>query len=167
MCEICSKLTTNSPERHHWRRSGVSLLLTLNRFYTLSRCFHLTLKKKIAAEEKCIYGWLWTYFKHCCIIFDFEYAFFPCGEWMGVTLKCIHWPSRYLLKVNNGNTRTTSATALLSLLLSLNRFYTLICCFHCWLWTSKCWLGSIVWFFGVIFYFAVFLFLMKETKIKM
>ena len=45
MCEICSKLTIKTPERRHWRRSGVfivnfeqisnivvvSLLLTLNK----------------------------------------------------------------------------------------------------------------------------------------
>ena len=30
-----------------------------------------------------------------------------------------------------------------SLLLILNKFYTLFWCFHCWLWTSKCWLGKI------------------------
>ena len=32
MSEICSKLTIKTPERHHWRRSNVSLLLTLNYF---------------------------------------------------------------------------------------------------------------------------------------
>ena len=33
---------------------------------------------------------------------------------------------------------------LVSLLLTCNRFYTLFCCFHCWLWTSKCQLGCMV-----------------------
>ena len=27
---------------------------------------------------------------------------------------------------------------LVSLLLTLNRFYSVFCCFHCWLWISKC-----------------------------
>ena len=31
---------------------------------------------------------------------------------------------------------------LMSLLLTLNRFHTLLCCFYCWLWTSKCRLGK-------------------------
>ena len=33
-CEICSKLTINTPERRHWSHL-VSLLLTLNIFHTL------------------------------------------------------------------------------------------------------------------------------------
>ena len=31
---------------------------------------------------------------------------------------------------------------LVLLLLTLNRFHTLFWCFHCWLWTNKCRLGS-------------------------
>ena len=38
MCEICSKLTITTPERPHWRCSGV-LLLTSNIFHTLLWCF--------------------------------------------------------------------------------------------------------------------------------
>ena len=34
LCEICSMLTTNTPELRHWRHSGV-LLLTLSRIQTL------------------------------------------------------------------------------------------------------------------------------------
>ena len=30
---------------------------------------------------------------------------------------------------------------LVSLLLTMNRFHTLLWCFHCWLWTNKCWVG--------------------------
>ena len=26
MCEICSKLTIETPEQHHWRRSGVFIV---------------------------------------------------------------------------------------------------------------------------------------------
>ena len=37
-CEICSKLTIKTPERHQWRHL-VSLLLTLNIFYNLFYCF--------------------------------------------------------------------------------------------------------------------------------
>ena len=39
--------------------------------------------------------------------------------------------------VNNIDTRTT---LLVSLLLILNRFHTLLWCFNCWLWTCKYWL---------------------------
>ena len=28
---------------------------------------------------------------------------------------------------------------LTSLLFTSSRFHTLFCCFHCWLWTTKCW----------------------------
>ena len=43
ICEICSKLTMNTPEWHHWRRSGV-LIVSLNRFHTLSWCVHWWLR---------------------------------------------------------------------------------------------------------------------------
>ena len=59
----------------------------------------------------------------------------------------------YLFKVNSGNTRRkceicskltiinhqndVNDVILLSLLLTLNKFDTLFCCFHCWLRTSK------------------------------
>ena len=36
---------------------------------------------------------------------------------------------------------------LVSLLLFLNRFHTLPCCFHCWLWISKCWQGPLPHFY--------------------
>ena len=45
-----------------------------------------------------------------------------------------------LFKVNNKDNKTTSMT----LVLTLNRFYTLLGCFHCWLfWTSKYRLANI------------------------
>ena len=55
----------------------------------------------------------------------------------------------YLFKVNNRNTRTmceicsklTIKTPIKSLLLTLNRFHSFLCCFYCWLWTSACQLG--------------------------
>ena len=42
-----------------------------------------------------------------------------------------------LFKFNNKNIRTKSLTSLVFLLLTLNRYYTLLRCFHCWLWISK------------------------------
>ena len=42
----------------------------------------------------------------------------------------------YLFKVNNGNTRATCEIC------SKLIIKTLFWCFHCWLWTSKCRLGS-------------------------
>ena len=45
-------------------------------------------------------------------------------------------------KVNNKDTITTSITSLVSLLLTWNRFYTLLWCLRCSLWTDKGWLGS-------------------------
>ena len=50
-----------------------------------------------------------------------------------------------LFKVNNKDTRQNDVddVVLLSLLLTWNRFHTLIWCFYCWLWTSKCQLGHI------------------------
>ena len=62
----------------------------------------------------------------------------------------------YLFKVDNENTRTvceiyTKLTirlqnevidiVLVFLLLTLNRFHTLLWYFHYWLWPNKCWLG--------------------------
>ena len=63
-------------------------------------------------------------------------------------LKLQGQPSRYLLvqdqrlkhrnntlilfKVSNKDTRVTALTSFWSLLLILNRFHTLLCCFHCW-----------------------------------
>ena len=44
ICEICSKLTIETPGRYRWRVL-VSLLLTLNCFLTFYWCFH---------------SWLWT-----------------------------------------------------------------------------------------------------------
>ena len=44
-----------------------------------------------------------------------------------------------LFKVKSKDTRTT----LLTFLLTCNRFYTLLCCFHCLLWTSKCQLRKV------------------------
>ena len=61
--------------------------------------------------------------------------------------------SIYLLKVNNRNiktmcnfwsnliAKTPERRPLVFFLLTLNRFHTLSCCFHCWFWTSKYRLG--------------------------
>ena len=43
----------------------------------------------------------------------------------------------YLFKVNNGNTKTMCEIFLVTLLLTLNRFHTLIWYLYGWLWTSK------------------------------
>ena len=63
----------------------------------------------------------------------------------------------YLFEVNKRNTGTmceicskltikitdkTSMGSLFSLLLTLNKFHTLLWCFCCWIWTSKCLLGN-------------------------
>ena len=45
-----------------------------------------------------------------------------------------------LFKVNKND---VNDALLASLLLTLNRFHTLRCYFHCWLWTSKCQLGNV------------------------
>ena len=56
----------------------------------------------------------------------------------------------FLFKVNNGNARTmcenllkvdnknAGTMPLVSFWLTLNRFHTLFCCFHRWIWTRKC-----------------------------
>ena len=43
-CEICSKLTTKTPQRRHWHCSGV-FMLTINWFHALLWCFHFWLWK--------------------------------------------------------------------------------------------------------------------------
>ena len=48
-----------------------------------------------------------------------------------------------MFKVNNKDTRTTPLAPLVSLLLTLNIFYTMFLCFYCYLWTCNCRLGSI------------------------
>ena len=69
-------------------------------------------------------------------------------------LNLTHFPAgNYMFKVNNRNARTRSETCsdltksperhrLVSLLLTLNRFYTIIRYFYCWLWTRKFRLGQ-------------------------
>ena len=44
-CEICSKLTTKTPERCHWRRSGVFIVNFEHVFYLFLVFLLLTLKK--------------------------------------------------------------------------------------------------------------------------
>ena len=68
--------------------------------------------------------------------------------------------SIYFFKLNNRNTRTMpkicsklainrrQCIVLVSLLLTLNRFHVLFWYFHCWLWTSKCRLGYIIFCLG-------------------
>ena len=49
-----------------------------------------------------------------------------------------------LFKVKNVDTKTTAMmSVLISLLLTLKGFHTLFRFFYCWLWTSKCWLGTV------------------------
>ena len=66
----------------------------------------------------------------------------------------------YLFKINNGNTRamceicsklTINTPERRQWLLNLNRFYTMLCCFHCWQWTSKYLLGNVDMFTGLHF----------------
>ena len=67
MCEICSKLTINTPKRHQWHCPGV-FIVNLNRFHTLLWCF---------------YYWLWSgkcqldlyVYDHVIFIF-IEFVFF-------------------------------------------------------------------------------------------
>ena len=57
-----------------------------------------------------------------------------------------------MVKVNNKNTRTTyDGVVLVFLLLTLNKIHTCFYCFCCWIWTSKCSLGSCPFAFGVTF----------------
>ena len=67
-----------------------------------------------------------------------------------IKLQKINNPAEiYLFNVKNRNTRTmckicsklTIKTPIKSLLLTLNRFHSFLCCLYCWLWTSTCWLG--------------------------
>ena len=43
---------------------------------------------------------------------------------------------------NKHTTNDANYVVLMSLLLTLNKFHTLFCCFHCWIWTSTCQLGT-------------------------
>ena len=55
---------------------------------------------------------------------------------------CLWWvfPSRHLLgQSNNESIRTTCE---ICSNIFIHMFHTLFCCFHCWLWTSKCRQGS-------------------------
>ena len=81
-----------------------------------------------------------AFYQYSCILNYFGLlnflTFFPAGI--------------YLLKVNNRNIRTrceicskltikaTVNVVLVSLLLTLNIFHTLLYCFYCWLWAVKC-----------------------------
>ena len=93
----------------------------------------------------------WTF--HVCFI---------CRFFEGqATRDCVNFSfallpaSTYLLRVSNGNTKAMRAICsklaikipesyqkdvngmvLMLLLLTLNRFHTLLSCFHCWLWTQ-------------------------------
>ena len=50
-----------------------------------------------------------------------------------------------MLKCNNKDTRATLLTSFFCLFwLTLNRFHLLFYYFHCWLWTSRCWMGFLL-----------------------
>ena len=53
----------------------------------------------------------------------------------------------YMFKVNNGNTRTMCEICSKLTIKTTERrhiFHTLFWCYHCWLWTSECHLGSLI-----------------------
>ena len=50
-------------------------------------------------------------------------------------------PKRLMCKICSKLT-TNTPEGLVSSLRTLNGFYTLFSCFHCWIWTNKCQLGD-------------------------
>ena len=57
-CDIFLKLLIETPERRHWRRYGVFILLNLNIFQTFSYCF---------------YCWIWL--SKCYLISEYIFSY--------------------------------------------------------------------------------------------
>ena len=102
----------------------------------------------------------WWEFNRFCLIKNIHFGLpfilleLDFSELVGV-------PDIYLFKVNNENTKAMCEicsktgvidVVLVSLLLTLNMFQVFICCFHCRLWTSKCWFGK----FWLLFAFLIY-----------
>ena len=50
---------------------------------------------------------------------------------------------RHLFKINNGNTRSIFEICLKLPIVNFEQISHISWCFHCWIWTSKCRLGTI------------------------
>ena len=63
-CKICSKLTIKTPERRHWRRTGVFIVNFENT------------RMALLTSYWCLYRWLWAYFTPCSSVSigNFEYV---------------------------------------------------------------------------------------------
>ena len=93
----------------------VSLLLTLNIFYTFLYCF---------------YCWLWTV---KCLLGRTMFNIFHCWLWTNyydLHIFPLHFKGNFKIDVID--------IVLVSWLLTLNIFLTFFQCLYCWIWTGKC-----------------------------
>ena len=112
-----------------------------NKFHTMFLCFKIYF-------ESLFRGIHWTFFKLSKIALKKNYIDgFLSIETYRVAFTCSkltkETPEQYMKSIQSlqqMHQKDVSDIVLTSLLLTLNRFYTLFWCSHCWLCTSKCWL---------------------------
>ena len=79
---------------------------------------------------------------------QFTIFFEPIRPYLIVTMKT---PKKCLKSAQSYQQRRQNDVVVVPLLKTLDRYHTLFCCFHCWLWTSKCPLGVVAfWPFTLI-----------------
>ena len=137
MCEICSKLTIKTPERHRWRHSGVCIVNSKEISHIVLMFLLLTLNKNI----------LWKKFTVQILMMSLENVILNKS---GTQQNPAH---SYLFEVNNKNSRKrceicsklTIKTPELRhwrhsvvFIVNISIFRNFFLCFYCWLWASKC-----------------------------
>ena len=113
--------------------------LKMTKYYQKSRVFVLQINKKNILVPKKVAGTIkFSFILTVTIITCVNFPFVQSQQLNTITM----WK---LFKVTSKDTRTTSVP----LLQKLKVFQILICCFHCWLWTSKCQMGKEIIFWGL------------------
>ena len=66
---------------------------------------------------------------------------FTCSN---LTRETLGQSVKYVQSWQQKHQKEVTDVVLVSLFLTLNRFHTLLWCYHCWLWTNKCQLGILL-----------------------
>ena len=96
------------------------------------KCLKFTIRTPEQRQLKlfwCLYCWIWTCWKLQST--PSPHLLIQSQQWKHQN------KARNIVKVNNKRIKVNDIV-MLSLLLTLNIFHTLLQCFHCWIWTSRC-----------------------------
>ena len=74
--------------------------------------------------------WLWSFFALICLNNPIQHLLVQSQQWK-------HQSNAWNMIKNNRHQNSVNDVVLLFLLLTLNRYHTLLWCLHCWLWTNK------------------------------